>query len=112
GTPSPAPPQDTDNRLLSRQPPGDDLPICCFKCRPLDVLPRSELELISPKNKGIVWWNLSSKAVRTAVLQEIMLEKGDNTFTLPHLHKKAAERHGAPIAAAMPASDEAWRVAH
>lgn len=46
-----------------------------------------------------------------AVLQEIMLAKGDNTFKIPHLHKQTAERHGAPIGMALPVSAEAWAAA-
>ena len=43
-----------------------------------------------------------------AVLQEIKLAKGDNTFKLPHLHKQTAERRGVAIPASMPVSEEAW----
>ena len=46
-----------------------------------------------------------------AVLQEIMLAKGDNTFKLPHLHKQTAERRGVAILASMPVSEKAWLAA-
>ena len=47
-----------------------------------------------------------------AVLEQIMLAKGDNTFKLPHLHKQTADRRGASIARALPCSEEAWLKAH
>ena len=47
-----------------------------------------------------------------AVLEQIMLAKGDNTFKLPHLHKQTAARRGASIVQALPCSEEAWLKAH
>ena len=43
-----------------------------------------------------------------AVLEQIMLAKGDNTFKLPHLHKETRARRGGSIARALPCSNAAW----
>ena len=40
---------------------------------------------------GRVWTTYQS------VLEQIMLAKGDNDLKMPHLHKKTANRRGAPI---------------
>ena len=55
---------------------------------------------------GRVWTTYQS------VLEKIMLAKGDNDFKMPHLHKKTANRRGAPIPRALPCSEEAWLAAH
>ncbi|CAM9375651.1 unnamed protein product [Laminaria digitata] len=47
-----------------------------------------------------------------AVLEQIMLAKGDNTFKLPRLHKQTAARRGASIVRALPCNEEAWLKAH
>ena len=67
---------------------------------------RRVFEQQDPAVLGRVWTTYQ------AVLQKIMLAKGDNTFKLPHLHKRTAERRGAPIGMALPVSDEAWAAAH
>ena len=43
-----------------------------------------------------------------AVLEQIMLAKGNNTFKLPHKHKETEARKGRPIGPEMPCSSEAW----
>ena len=47
-----------------------------------------------------------------AVLEQIMLAKGDNTFKLPHLQKATNGRRGATIERALPVSQAAWDAAH
>ena len=47
-----------------------------------------------------------------AVLERIMLAKGDNTFKLPHLQKATNGRRGATIERALPVSQAAWDAAH
>lgn len=56
----------------------------------------------TPATLGKVWTTLQ------AVLQEIMLAKGDNTFKLPHLGQDKAARAGTPIPRELPCSPEAW----
>lgn len=43
-----------------------------------------------------------------AVLEQIMLAKGDDTFKLPHLHKETRARCGGSIPRALPCRDAAW----
>ncbi|CAM9100752.1 unnamed protein product, partial [Laminaria digitata] len=59
----------------------------------------------TPEVLGRVWTTLQ------AVLEQIMLAKGDNTFKLPHKHKLTAQRRGAAIPAEMVCSVEAWEAA-
>ena len=66
---------------------------------------RRAFEEQSSATLGRVWTTYQ------AVLQEIMLAKGDNTFKLPHLHKQTAAHRGAPIPPCMPVSEEAWLAA-
>ena len=47
-----------------------------------------------------------------AVLEQIMLAKGDNTFKLPHLRKATNSRRGWSIVRALPVSQAAWDAAH
>lgn len=56
----------------------------------------------APATLGKVWTTLQ------AVLQEIMLAKGDNTFKLPHLGKDKAASAGTPLPRELPCSPEAW----
>ena len=56
-----------------------------------------------PETLDRVWTTLQS------VLQEIMLARGDNTFRLPHLHKKTAARRNEAIPPELPCSQEAWQ---
>ncbi|CAN0029650.1 unnamed protein product [Pylaiella littoralis] len=56
----------------------------------------------APATLGKVWTTLE------AILQEIMLAKGDNTFKLPRLKKDRATNAGTPIPRELPCSPEAW----
>lgn len=56
----------------------------------------------APATLGKVWTTLQ------AVLQEIMLAKGDNTFKLPHSKKDKAEK---ALSRELPCSPEAWTAA-
>ena len=47
-----------------------------------------------------------------AVLEQIMLSKGDNAFKLPHLRKATAARRGRPVDRSLRVSAAAWDAAH
>ena len=47
-----------------------------------------------------------------AVLEQIMLAKGDKTFKLPHLCKATNSHRGSSIVRALPVSQAAWNAAH